>query len=245
MLDYLTAEDAQSWMEAIDAMASVKASTKETYDSTRRGYEEFMRRYPTPLVAYPLSVRSMGLWLGFRYHKGLMSNLNNTEPLLSALTHHCRHVLRIDLDARPYPGMAIDQRDAIGRVCRALAELEDMAVRRSIPLTALLLRMCITEGAVTPKPFNAAMSVTEMRELRDVARHSPNRVATSMLRRDDCKGMKQCLRDYTSSHGPADPLGATLRVPPGKAHTVYCEAQVHGLGVGDDDDESRRSRESR
>ena len=42
------------------------------------------------------------------------------------------------------------------------------------------------------------------------------------------------LRDYTSSNDPADPLGATLRVPPGKAHTVYCEAQVHGLGSGDD-----------
>ena len=54
MLDYLTAEDAQSWLEAIDALASVKASTKASYDSTRRGYEEFVRRYPTPLVAYPL-----------------------------------------------------------------------------------------------------------------------------------------------------------------------------------------------
>ena len=232
MLDYLTAEDAQSWLEAIDALASVKASTKASYDSTRRGYEEFVRRYPIPLVAYPLSVRSMGLWLGFRYHKGLMSNLNNTKPLLSALTHHCRHVLRIDLDARPYPGMAVDQRDAIGRVCRALAELEDMAVRRSIPLTALLLRMCITEGAVNPMPFSPAMSVPDMRALRDVARYSLNR--TAMLRRDDCKGRKQCLRDYTSSNDPADPLGATLRVPPGKAHTVYCEAQVHGLGSGAD-----------
>ena len=110
------------------------------------------------------------MWLGRRYERGRYSNLTNTKPLISALVHHARTELKLSLDVLPYPGMELAEREGVHRVCVALAEIEDMAPRRSIPLTALLMRMFITEGAVTPVAWYAGMTVDEMCTLRDVAR---------------------------------------------------------------------------
>ena len=106
-----------------------------------------------PLEPYPLTAEAVGIWLGRRYSdKGLKSNLSNTKPLISALTHHARTVLGLSLDVRPYPGMELRERQKLHRISLALHEMEDMAARRSIPLTTLLLRMLLGERAVCPKP---------------------------------------------------------------------------------------------
>ena len=88
----------------------------------------------------------------------------------------------------------------VHRVCVALAEIEDMAPRRSIPLTALLMRMFITERAVAPVAWYDGMTVGEMCTLRDVARY--NLFRCCMLRRDDTRDGKLRVGMYKLGAAP-------------------------------------------
>ena len=104
----------------------MKASTLSTYLSSRVGYEQFCAAMQPPLVPYPLLARHVGAWLLARWKKWRKSNLSNTKPLISALTHNTVHTLCMDVNVRPCPGMGHLERHQVGRVCIALAELEDI-----------------------------------------------------------------------------------------------------------------------
>ena len=193
-----SADECDSWLRLTRRMKSVKASTMRSYTCTRRGYEAHCASFTPPLDPYPLTANVVGVWLVRRYsEEGLMSNMSNTKPLVSALTHFARTELRLDLDVRPHPGMDAVERSELHRICVALAEMEDIAARRSIPLTALLLRMMI-DGRDMPT-WHAGITADELRLIRDVARYGLNRVC--MLRRDDCRGDKQLAAMYRSEDG--------------------------------------------
>jgi len=208
-----SADECGSWLRLTRRMKSVKASTLRSYSSTCRSYEAHCQSFTPPLDPYPLTADVVGVWLVRRYsEEGLMSNMSNTKPLISALTHFARTELRLDLDVRPYPGMDAVERAELHRICVALAEMEDIAARRSIPLTALLLRMMI-DGRDMPT-WHDGITADELRLVRDVARYGLNRVC--MLRRDDCRGDKQLAAMYRSEDGYA----GRLLVEPGKAHST-------------------------
>ena len=108
----------------------------------------FCQAMQPPLVPYPLLASHVGAWLLARWMKPRKSNLSNTKPLVSALTYHAVHTLHLSLDVRPFPGMAHLERRQLSRVMIAIAELEDVALRRSIPLTLHLLRLAVQERVV-------------------------------------------------------------------------------------------------
>ena len=217
-----SAGECDSWLRLTRRMKSVKASTLRSYSSTCRSYEAHCQSFTPPLNPYPLTADVVGVWLVRRYsEEGLLSNISNTKPLISALTHFARTELRLDLDVRPYPGMDAVERAELHRICVALAEMEDIAARRSIPLTALLLRMMI-DGRDMPT-WHDGITADELRLVRDVARYGLNRVC--MLRRDDCRGDKQMAAMYRSEDGYA----GRLLVEPGKAHRTAVWAEVPGL----------------
>ena len=218
-------EETRRWQAVIATIAGVRTSTQRSYNSSRANYEECCRKWTPPCEPWPCTFITIGTWLGKRWALGRLSNINNTKPLVSALTHHMRHALKLHTHVTPYPGLGPMDRYKVGRICKALARLEDRAVRRSIPLTALLLRLFLEEKALDPGAgvgFND-MTRQQICDLRDVARYGLNRVC--MLRKDDCTGLKQRYSMYTELREYA----GKLRVPPGKAHEQLVDAQVPGI----------------
>ena len=224
------AEESASLLRIVDKFASVKASTLSTYLSSRVGYEQFCAAMQPPLVPYPLLARHVGAWLLARWKKWRKSNLSNTKPLISALTHHTVHTLCMDVNVRPYPGMGHLERHQVGRVCIALAELEDMALRRSIPLTLHVLRLAVQEkiAAVPPAELPAGdWSPSQAVAVRNVAMYGLARVC--MLRKDDMTKGKLRLATYRSDRGKQDSNSGRLLVAPGKSHRTDVWAEVPGV----------------
>ena len=240
------AEESAMWLRLVRRMKGVKQSTLRSYSSIRYSYEKHCESFTPPLPAYPLTAEVVGVWLLRRYSKKMRSNVSNTKPLISALTHHARHVLKLDTEVRPYPGMDAVQRAELHRVCLALGELEDMAVRRSIPLTAMLLRMMVAH--LPPPPASpgqvrssapVVLDATRLRTLRDVARYNLTRVC--MLRRDDCREGKLLAGAFRSFEASREGdqgyerdasrgrYGGRLLVAPGKSHRTEVWAEVPGI----------------
>ena len=122
------------------------------------------------------------MWLGRRYERNRRSNITNTKPVhLRPDAPHAKE-LKLSTDGMPFPGMELQERVALNRVCAALGELEDMAARRSIPPTALLKRMFVVEGAVAPVRWHSGMSRAEICTLRDVARSNLYRCCVLLSR---------------------------------------------------------------
>ena len=220
--DRASAGDTARLIQIVTRFAAVKASSMSTYDSNRHGYEQHCRTLTPTRRPYPLEAATVGTWLLRRWAKGLKSNLSNTKPLVSSLTHHCVHVLGQHLDVTPYPGMALVERLQLRRICRALAELEDQAIRRSIPLTAQLLRLVIAEGAVPLDRLNNPTNAADVAAVRDVARYGLCRVA--MLRKNDTIAGKLNVGAYTLLEGS----DGALTVAPGKSHHSSVIAEVPG-----------------
>ena len=185
----------------------------------------FCEAMEPPLVPYPLLASHVGAWLLARWMKPRKSNLSNMKPLVSALTYHTVHTLRLSLDVRPFPGMAHLERRQLARVMIAIAELEDVALRRSIPLTLHLLRLAVQEKAVAlPSRGPAEWTVQEAKAVRNVAMYGIARVA--MLRKDDMvKG--KLRRVLYRSKGEGSNAGRLL-VAPGKSHRTDVWAEVPG-----------------
>ena len=191
---------------------SVKQSTLSTYSSNRVGFQQFCASCTPAREPYPLKADTITMWLLARYKKGLKSNASNTKPLISSLTHHTTNVLAQYLDV-PYPGMAISERLQLRRAIRALSELEDLAIRRSIPLTVKLLRLLLREQVVQPK--SQPVTRDEIETLRDVARYGLNRVC--MLRKNDVEDNKQQRAHYKRVRSTGG-CAAKMFIPPGKSH---------------------------
>ena len=227
-----TAEETDELLDLADQFSTLKASTLATYRSSRTGYEQFCAQSapradgsPSAMAPYPLLARHVGGWLIARWGKGLMSNLNNTKPLISALTYHTTTVTGHDANVHPFPGMPKRERRKLHRICLGLSELEDMAMKRSVPLTLLLLRLFIEDGAVDlgdGQP-NGGLTAQQKRNIRDVARYGLNRVA--MLRKDDCSPDKQTVGHYQELGQRHE---GRLMVDPGKAHSTHVFAEVPG-----------------
>ena len=221
--DVASAEDTARLRQIVNRFGDVKASTQSTYTSNRVGYEQCCARLTPPFKPYPLTAEAVGTWLLRRWAKGLKSNLNNTKPLISSLTHYAVHVRGEHLDVSPYPGMATAERLRLRKLCSALAELEDQAVRRSIPLTIQLLRLIIGEEAVKLDRLNAPRNKADLEAIRDVARYGLCRVA--MLRRNDTEDGKLKVGSYRL----LPDAGGRLMVAPGKAHSANAFAKVPGV----------------
>jgi hypothetical protein len=206
---------------------SVKTATLSTYSSNRVGFQQFCKSCDPELEPWPLRAKAIVMWLLARYEKGLKSNASNTKPLVSSLTHHAVNELGQALDV-PHPGMAIKERLVLRRAIAALDELEDLCVRRSIPLTTRLLRLIIEERVVTP--VEEPTTVEELEVLRDVARYGLNRVC--MLRKNDIEGDKQRRGSYVAVPDANSSHAGKLLVPPGKSHSDDPWAQVPGLVRG-------------
>jgi hypothetical protein len=217
-------EHTDRWRRVVQRMSSVKESTMNSYRSTQRGYEDCCASWEPAMQAYPVTSEAVGMWFGRRYEERRKSNINNLKPLVSALSHKCRKELGLYTDVHPYPGIDPIQREEINRICVGFAELEDMAARRSIPLTALLMRMYLGEEAVAPKKYYDGMTAAEMRELRDVTRYNLCRLG--MLRKDDALGAKLLCGHFESVDGNH----GRLLVEPGKANTSHVYVEVPGLG---------------
>ena len=106
------------------------------------------------------------------------------------------------VNVRPYPGMGHLERHQVGRVCIALAELEDMALRRSIPLTLHVLRLAVQEKIAAVPPAELPVgdwSPSQAVAVRNVAMYGLARVC--MLRKDDMTKGKLRLATYRSDRG--------------------------------------------
>ena len=228
-----SAEVSSRLLGIVDRFAAVKASSLSTYTSSRAGYEQFCAAMVPPLVAYPLLARNVGAWLLARWMKPRKSNLSNLKPLVSALTNHTVHTLELSLDVRPYPGMAHLERRRLGRIMIAIAEMEDLALRRSIPLTLHLLRLSVQERVVDLPPSHAERwTVSQARAVRDVAMYGVARVC--MLRKDDMTQGKLRVAVYRSRNERLDVQrdgtcnNGRLLVAPGKSHRTDVWAEVPG-----------------
>ena len=214
----------ERWRRLMRRIGDVKGSTLSSYSSIVRGYVECCATWTPPMSPFPPSAEAVGMWLGARWAKGRKSNKNNTKPLISAVTHHTVNVLGLLADVAPYPGMEPRQRKKLARMCTGLAELEDMAVRRSIPLTILMLRLFLEERIVEPCVYYEGITAVQLRAVRDLARYGLNRVC--MLRKDDCSAEKQLHSMYKKL---PDGFQGSLMVDPGKSHSTHPRAQVPGL----------------
>ena len=98
-------------------------------------------------------------------------------------------------------------------------------MKLSVPLTLLLLRLFIEDGAIDlgeGRP-NGGLTAQQKRNIRDVARYGLNRVA--MLRKDDCSPDKQTVGHYQEVGQRHE---GRLMVDPGKAHSTHVFAEVPG-----------------
>ena len=220
-----TTESSNRLLAIVDRFAAVKSSSLATYTSSRAGYEQFCAAMRPPLVPYPLIARNVGSWLLARWMKPRKSNLSNMKPLVSALTYHTVHTLELSLDVRPYPGMAHLERDRLGRIMIAIAEMEDLALRRSIPLTLQLQRLAVQEKIVDLPAFDThTLTPTQACAVRDVAMYGLAR--TCMLRKDDMVKGKLRVALYRSL-GEGTNAGRLL-VAPGKSHRTDVWAELPG-----------------
>ena len=99
--------------------------------------------------------------------------------------------LHLSVDVRPYPGMEHIERSQLGRIAIALAELEDLALRRSIPLTLKLLRLAVQERVVDLPQTGADGKIGECTRaqaaaLRNVAMYGLARVCMLRKPRGSC-----------------------------------------------------------
>ena len=226
-----TAEKSAVLLELSGRFATVKANTYETYRSNRTGYEQFCEAMVPPLEPYPLKAKRVGAWLLARWNRGWVSNPPNTRSLVSSLTWYTVNVLEIFLDVRPYPGMDTIERKRLNRIIIAIGEMEDMALKRSIPLTLTLMRLFLQELRVPlPEYFltgsGSRGTAAELRNARNIAMFALARAC--MLRKDDMTKGKLKVGSYRrKAEGEYD---GSLLVAPGKAHRSHVFAHVPGCG---------------
>ena len=184
-----------------------------------------------PLEPYPLKAKRVGAWLLARWNRGWVSNPPNTRSLVSSLTWYTVNVLEIFLDVRPYPGMDTIERKRLNRIIIAIGEMEDMALKRSIPLTLTLMRLFLQELRVPlPEYFltgsGSRGTAAELRNARNIAMFALARAC--MLRKDDMTKGKLKVGSYRrKAEGEFD---GSLLVAPGKAHRSHVFAHVPGCG---------------
>ena len=120
--------------------------------------------------------------------------------------------------------MSLLERHRLRRIIVALGEIEDLALRRSIPLTLFLLRLVVQEAAPALPQGEAPVTREQAENCRDVAFYGLAREC--MLRKDDMIKGKLTVAKYSSVAEGTNK--GELLVAPGKAHRADVLAQVSG-----------------